>query len=49
MGYYAVTTLPEKTAPLPKNRAGGGSASARVKAVAFLIKQPASLPTLHTP
>ena len=32
MGYYAVTTLPEKTDPLPKNRVGVFSASARVRA-----------------
>jgi RHS repeat-associated protein len=29
MGFYATTTLPEKTAPLPKNRVGVFSASAR--------------------
>jgi RHS repeat-associated protein len=32
MGYYAVTTHPEKTDPLPKNRVGVFSASARVRA-----------------
>ena len=29
MGYYAAATFPEKPAPLPKNRVGGFSASAR--------------------
>jgi RHS repeat-associated protein len=48
MGYYAVTRFTDKTAPLPKNRVGVFSASARVRAK-LIPSQPLELQLENRP